>query len=133
MHTTSKNPGKQRKAQYNADLHQKRKSIAGHLSEDLKKKMKTRSVTLRVEDTVKVVRGGKAGTQAKITRVDTNKGVIFLDKLTRKKNDGKEIFIPIQPSNVVVMELNDKDPMRFSAGKKTQPTAKAPAKPVIKK
>ena len=58
----SMKPGKQRKAHYNAPMHGKRKRIAARLQlKDRDERFDgVRTVTVRVGDTVKVVRGDLA-------------------------------------------------------------------------
>ena len=55
----SSKPGKQRKAQYNAPMHIKRKRVRARLQLDKpdERLAGLRSVTIRVGDTVRVVRG----------------------------------------------------------------------------
>ena len=48
---------------------------------------------------------GRAGIVAKVARVDTSSGMIFVDGLTMATADGKEEAVPIHPSNVIVTKL----------------------------
>lgn len=51
------NPGKTRKAQFNAPAHVKRKMVSAHLSKELSAKYGRKAVRVCVGDTVIVVRG----------------------------------------------------------------------------
>ncbi len=51
------NPGKTRKAQYNAPAHVKRKMVSAHLSKELSAKYGRKAVRVCVGDTVIIVRG----------------------------------------------------------------------------
>lgn len=126
----SKSPSKQRKAAANAPLHQQRKRIRARCLDP--NYASVRNVTLRVGDEVEVRRGdfghpnsqkgekgkrhgearGKAGLRAKVAGVDTKAGHIFVEGLTHSKADGKEEGIPIHPSNVVVVKIDDSDDLR---------------------
>ena len=56
---------------------------------------------------------GRAGIKANVARVDTNKGMIYVDGLTISTSDGKEEGVPIRPSNLVVTNLYEGDPLRI--------------------
>ena len=109
----SKKPNKSRKAFYTMPKHKAVKAIASHLDEKLSKEFGKRSISVRKGDTVKVMRGTDKGKEGKITAVDTTKGRIFIEKLTLIKSNGKEKLIPIQPSNVLVIDLDRTDRKRF--------------------
>lgn len=108
----SSKPRKQRKALYTRDLHKKQHDLAGHLSKELKKELKQRSIPLRKEDKVKIMRGSHKAKQGKIINVDYTKGVVFIEKVIRKKADGTEIPVPIKASNVIVVEIYRDDNRR---------------------
>lgn len=110
---SSKKPNKSRKAQYNMPLHKRAKAIAGHLSEKLRKELSKRSIPLRKNDTVKIVRGTNKGKTGKITKVDRSLMKIFVEKIVAKKSDGTEYNIAIDPSKVVVIEIDKSDKKRI--------------------
>ena len=130
----SKNPGKQRRTNSKAALHVQRKRLRARLVTDDPELQAIRSVTVRTGDEVEVLRGdfgnpnsvktdsrgkrlgqsrGRAGVKAKVARVDTNRGMIYVDGLTISTADGKEEGVPIRPSNLVVTNLYDGDPLRI--------------------
>ena len=110
---TSSKPRKQRKALYTRAVHKKQNDLAGHLSKDLKKELKQRSIPLRKEDKVKIMRGSHKAKEGKIIDVNYIKGVVFIAKVIRKKADGTEVPVPIRASNVMVVELYRDDDKRF--------------------
>ena len=131
---SSKQPGKQRKAQFNAPLHVKRKRIRARLRTDDPDLAAIRTVTVRVGDEVEVLRGdfgspnsakadsrgkrlgqarGKSGVRAKIVAVDTGTGTVQVDGVSISTADGKEEPLPIHASNIVVVTLDDTDPLRI--------------------
>ena len=110
MKLESSKPKKQRKFAFERPLHLKRNALAGHLSRDLRKKLGLRSMPLRKGDTVKIMRGKNRGREGKITGVNYKRGIVFIEKIIRKKSDGTEIQFGIPASKVLVidMEIDEK-------------------------
>lgn len=108
----TKKPNKQRKALYNAPLHKRQKLVAAHLSKTLRKQIGKRSMPLRTGDEVTVMRGSFAGTSGKVSEVDIKKRIAFVESVKRKKVSGKEVNVPLQPSNLMITNLNLDDPRR---------------------
>jgi large subunit ribosomal protein L24 len=104
--------GKQRKNLFSGDLHMKKRVMRAHVADDLMEKYDIWTVRVHKGDTVKVMRGGYAGHTAKVTDVDTKRRVIYIEKVTSVKADGKETPRPIHPSNVLVTKLDLTDPYR---------------------
>ncbi len=111
----SKKPRKQRKFRYNAPLHVKQKFLNVHLSKELRKKHGRRAVRVREGYKVIIVRGNFRKTAGKVTSVELKKSKIFVEKVEIVKKDGNKVQIPIQPSNVVITELNLSDKERVKA------------------
>jgi len=125
MSIDSKKPGKQRKFLAKMPLHRRSKIMSGHLSRPLRKELRKRSLPVRKGDTVKIMRGDNKGKEGKITKVDYKKAFVFIDKMVDKKVDGKEIPFPLQPSNLLIVELERKDEKRFGKKPKEQKTKRA--------
>ncbi len=109
----SSKPRKTRKQAITAPIHKKAKTIAGHLSERLRKELNTRSIPLRKNDVVKIVRGTFKGKEGKIIRINRVNGKIFIEKIIRKKSDGTEFDVAIDPSKIIVRELETSDKKRL--------------------
>ncbi len=124
----SSKPGKQRKSQANAPIHVKRKRIRARLQLDKpdERLAGLRSVTIRVGDTVRVVRGdfahggkrvgGKRNADpltGKVINVNSHNGRIFVEGATATKSDNKEEGVPVHASNVVVTKLDETDKLRM--------------------
>ena len=109
---SSKKPRKQRKYRANAPLNIKRKFLSSHLSKELKQKYKTRSIPLRMDDKIKIVRGQYKGKTGKIVKVLTKKSKVFIENIQNTKNDGTKTYYPIDPSNLIIIELNLTDKKR---------------------
>lgn len=105
---------KQRKAFYNAPAHARRKMVASHLSEDLRKEFKVRSTQVIKGDTVKVMRGDEdvAGVEGKVTEVNTRTGRVVVEGVTVPKADGTQVARPVHASKVMITRLDLSDNRR---------------------
>jgi large subunit ribosomal protein L24 len=112
MVVKSKQARKQRKDLFNLSLHKKRKQMSAHLSKELRKKHKKRSIPLRTGDTIKIVTGEYKGKTGKVNKVNLTKRKIKVEKILRKKVDGTEKEVWVIPSNVIITELNLEDKER---------------------
>ncbi|HOL40275.1 MAG TPA: 50S ribosomal protein L24 [Methanospirillum sp.] len=108
----SSQPRKQRKARYNAPHHMRGSLLHAPLSKELQEKYKRRSIRVIKGDTVKVLRGDHAGTEGIVDFVITRDARIVVDGVSVKKADGTEVPRPVDPSNVVITELNLEDKRR---------------------
>tara|TARA_Y100000034_G_scaffold26979_1_gene32104 strand:- start:7671 stop:8087 length:417 start_codon:yes stop_codon:yes gene_type:complete len=109
---SSTKAAKQRKYRANAPLHIKHKFMSVHLSKELKEKFNTRSLTPKKGDKIKVVRGSNKGKIGKINTINLKKSKIFVEGVEVVKKDGNKALIPIDPSNVVLIEYDTGDKMR---------------------
>ncbi|MCD6477356.1 MAG: 50S ribosomal protein L24 [Candidatus Aenigmarchaeota archaeon] len=108
----TKNPRKQRKARYNAPLHKRQKLIAAHLSPELRKQYKRRSLGLRKSDEVKIMKGKFKGKTGKIIKISLKKLKVYIDTIKRKKVSGQEVFVPFDASNLMIISPNMDDAKR---------------------
>lgn len=70
----------------------------------------TRSIPIRKDDEVTIVRGTYKGSEGKVIQVYRKKWVIHVEGVKREKTNGQSIPIGINPSNVVISKLKiDKD------------------------
>ena len=73
-------------------------------------KLQTRSLPVRKDDEVRIVRGKYKGREGKVTQVYRKKWVIHVDRVQRDKSNGSTTPIGIHPSNVVITSIKlDKD------------------------
>jgi len=125
----SMKPGKQRKAHYNAPIHQKRKRVAARLqlAKPDARFAGVRTVTVRVGDVVQVTRGdqahggkrhgGKRNNEpliGAVLRIDAEKGRLYIEGVKASKADNKEEAVPVHVSNVVVTQLDESDRLRIA-------------------
>ena len=69
-----------------------------------------RSIPIRKDDEVTIVRGSNKGREGKITSVYRLKYVVHVERVTRDKANGQSVPLGIHPSNVVITKLKlDKD------------------------
>lgn len=105
-------PRKQRKYRYNAPLHIRQKFIKVHLSKELREKHKRRAFGLRKSDKVKILRGQFKGKMGKVERIDLKKSKVYITGIDSIKKDGTKEFLPLEPSNLLITELNLEDKKR---------------------
>ena len=108
----SKQPRKQRKYRYNAPLHIKQKFLHAHISKELRKKYSRRSIALRKGDGVKVMRGKFKSKTGKVDEVSVKKTKVYVTGIDFVKRDGTKARYPLQPSILMITELNMDDKLR---------------------
>jgi large subunit ribosomal protein L24 len=105
-------PGKNRKMRFNASHHVRRKFLSAPLSPSLKSEYGTRTMPVRTEDTVSVTKGDHKMSEGKVLRVDSKRGKIYIEGITRTRMDGSTLQIPIRPENVMITKMNLDDNKR---------------------
>ncbi|KAF9013987.1 translation protein SH3-like domain-containing protein [Cyathus striatus] len=84
--------------------------MSSALSKELRGKYNTRSLPIRKDDEVRIVRGKYKGREGKVTQVYRKKWVIHVERVQRDKSNGATSPIGIHPSNVVITTIKlDKD------------------------
>ena len=96
----------ERTIRYKSDLHKRKDFLHVHLSKDLRKKMKKRATLVKKGDKVRVMVGNHRGKEAKVTRVKYKTSKIYLEGLNNRTARAKEVAIPFEPSNLMLIELN---------------------------
>ena len=81
--------------------------MSATLSNDLRKKHGVRSIPVRKDDEVVVLRGTNKGHKGKVIQVFRKKWAIHIDKLTKNKANGAPYQLPIHPSKVAVTKLKE--------------------------
>merc|ERR1712196_102644 len=101
---------KSRKAHFTAPSSVRRKIMSAHLNKELKHKYHVKSMPIRKDDEVLVVRGSHRGREGKVIQVYRKKYVIHIERVTREKSNGSTVNVGIHPSNVAITKLKlDKD------------------------
>ncbi|KAI6132123.1 translation protein SH3-like domain-containing protein, partial [Pisolithus croceorrhizus] len=101
---------KSRKAHFTAPSSVRRKIMSSPLAKDLRTKYSVRSLPIRKDDEVRIVRGKYKDREGKVTQVYRKKWVIYVDRVQRDKSNGASVPIGIHPSKVVITTIKlDKD------------------------
>ena len=109
----SKQPRKQRKALYNAPAHARGKHLSATLSKDLRADLGKRSLPLRTGDKVRVLRGDFKGHEGEVLSVDYTSYKVTIEEVTLSKPDGTAVFLPVDPSNLMIIDADTKDDRRI--------------------
>merc|ERR1711993_203053 len=109
-HVTS-SARKQRKRHFTAPSHIRRKLMTSPLSKDLRTKYGVRSIPIRKDDEVQVVRGHYKGQQVgKVVQCYRKKFCVYIERIQREKANGASVYVGIHPSKVFIVKLKmDKD------------------------
>ncbi|MCL7022536.1 hypothetical protein MKW94_028647 [Papaver nudicaule] len=99
-----------RKAHFTAPSSVRRVLMSAPLSSELRSKYNVRSVPVRKDDEVQVVRGTFKGREGKVIQVYRKKWVIHVERITREKVNGSTMNVGVDPSKCVITKLRlDKD------------------------
>ena len=109
----SKQPRKQRKALYTAPAHARGKNLSASLSKDLREKVGTRTLPVKAGDKVRVVRGDFKGHEGEVLTVDYGSYKVTIEDVTLSKPDGTAVFLPVDPSNLMIIDADTKDDRRI--------------------
>jgi len=123
---------KSRKAHYDAPSSVRRTIMSAPLSKELREKYNVRSIPIRKDDEVTVVRGSNKGREGKITSVYRLKYIVHIERVVKEKSSGQSVPIGVHPSKVVITKLKlDKDREsileRIKAGREIKEKLKAKA------
>ncbi|RFU34578.1 hypothetical protein B7463_g1784, partial [Scytalidium lignicola] len=101
---------KSRKAHFDAPSSVRRTIMSAPLSKELREKYNVRSIPIRKDDEVMVVRGSNKGREGKITSVYRLKYIVHIERVVKEKSSGQSVPLGIHPSKVVITKLKlDKD------------------------
>merc|ERR1711976_241609 len=102
---------KNRRRHFQAPSHIRRKIMSAPLSKELRNKYHVRSIPIRKDDEVQIVRGHYKGQQVgKVLTVFRKKFVIHIERIQREKANGTTVQVGIHPSKVVITKPKlDKD------------------------
>lgn len=115
--TASVQPRKQRLYLRNAPRHVQGDFVASHLSKELRQKHKHRALRIKVGDKVKIVRGTFKNKSGKVESVDVRNKQVFITGMELTKRDGSKALRPVNPSNLIIQELNLSDKRRLGSVK----------------
>merc|ERR1712087_850250 len=96
---------KARKAHFSAPSSERRISMSAPLSNELRQKHNVRSLPLRKDDEVEVMRGFFKGRSGRILSCYRRKFVVHVDRITREKANGATVHVGIHPSKVQIIKI----------------------------
>ncbi len=105
-------PSTARRRRYNAPNHIKRKFLSAPLSPSLRAEYGTRSMPVIVDDTVSITKGDRKLSEGKVLKVNTAESKIYIEGVTRTRQDGSMVQIPVRAENVIITRLNLNDQWR---------------------
>jgi len=108
----SRKPSTARRNMYNAPNHKKRKFLSAPLSPNLRAEYGTRSMPVIADDTVTITKGDRKLAEGRVLRVNTKNLKIYVEGVTRTRQDGSTVQIPIRAENVMITRLNLDDVWR---------------------
>ena len=101
---------KSRAAHFGAHSEARRKLMSANLSKELQSKYNIRSMAIRKDDEVTIVRGSYKGREGRVTAVYRKKMVIHVERITKEKANGGTSQVGIKTSNVIITKVKmDKD------------------------
>ncbi|KJE97213.1 60S ribosomal protein L26 [Capsaspora owczarzaki ATCC 30864] len=119
---------KSRKAHFAAPSSVRRILMSAPLSKELRTKHGIRSLPIRKDDEVTVVRGSHKQTTGKVSAVYRRKWVIHLDSLNREKPNGGTVAVGLDPSKVVITKIKTDANRRALLERKAKHAAAAKGK-----
>lgn len=105
-------PSTARRNMYNAPNHKRRKFVSAPLSPSLRAEHGTRSMPVVIDDTVSITKGDRKLSEGKVLKVNIEDKKIYIEGVTRTRQDGSTVQIPVRPANVIITRLNLNDPKR---------------------
>merc|ERR1711959_469906 len=93
---------KSRKAHFTAPSSERRKLMSAPLSKELRGKYNVRSLPIRKDDEVMIVRGTYHDREGKVTQVYRKKWIIHIDRVTKDKMNSQTVQVGIHPSKVII-------------------------------
>lgn len=103
--TSPKSARKQRQRIYKSPLHTHKNNLKCRLDEFLREEYGLRSLVVKRGDLVRIMRGQFRDTEGKVIGVDYQHIRVYIDSATTTKADGKEVQVPLHPSNLMLVKL----------------------------
>merc|ERR1712170_227687 len=99
------------RSKFDPDHRFKMKLMSSPLSKDLRQKHGVKSLPIRKDDEVQVIRGHFKGQQVcKVVQCYRKKFVVYIERIQREKANGATVYVGIHPSKVCIVKLKmDKD------------------------
>mgnify|MGYP001135816976 FL=1 len=96
---------KSRKAHFTAPSSERRRLMSARLDKPLREKYNVKTVPLRKDDEVRVVRGTQKGNTGKVECCFRKHLIIHVDNIKTSKLNGQQVPIPVHASQCVITKL----------------------------
>ena len=90
------------------------------MDKDLRKKHGRRTIEIRKNDEVKIMRGKFNKKQGKVLAVNTKYTKVQVEGIEITKKNGEKVFAWMRPSNLKIIKLDDSDKKRMKQAKKIE-------------
>ena len=120
---------KQRKYRYNAPLHIKKKFMRCNLSKFLRTDVKRKNIIVIKGDKIRVMNGDFKNKEGTVREVNIKNTKVYVEEIKKKGEKGADIFVPLNPSNVQIIELDLKNPKRMKEKEKPKKIKEKKEKP----
>mmetsp|Transcript_47760 Transcript_47760/g.112716 ORF Transcript_47760/g.112716 Transcript_47760/m.112716 type:complete len:130 (-) Transcript_47760:1896-2285(-) len=107
-----------RKRYFCSNSNLKRKAMVSSLSKNLREKYKLKSIPIRKDDTVRIVRGDQKGKSGKVMQCQRKNFKVLIEKITYNKKNNLNSYIPLTPSNLVIENLSMTNERKLLISKK---------------
>jgi large subunit ribosomal protein L24 len=88
------------------------KASSAHLSRDLRAKYGFRSLPVRTGDRVLILKGDYKGVEGDVSRVDRERGRVYVSGIYRENARGEQRLVPIPVNSVILVKIDEKDKWR---------------------
>ena len=106
MKVKSKKPRNQRNALRKVKNHQVCKVFTAPLDEALQEEFGVKRLSLRKDDSVRIVSGEFEGIEGNILKIDKKTRRIQIEEVTHEKKDGSTYYIPISICKIVITKFH---------------------------
>ncbi|NPA22397.1 MAG: 50S ribosomal protein L24 [Candidatus Micrarchaeota archaeon] len=91
-----------RKKFFNTPVHKRKELVRAPVAQEAG--IDKKRDVVKTGDTVRVLRGDHKGKEGKVVKVDRKRVRIYIEGIQRKNSQGKDVYIPIHPSNVIIIK-----------------------------
>jgi len=97
---------KQRLRHFDAASSEVRRRMSCRLSKELREKYGVKSLPIRKNDEVRILKGKARKKTGKVVQVYRRRWCIYVDKVQRDKQNGQSVFLPIKTDYCVIQKLH---------------------------
>ncbi len=106
-------PAKTRLKQiYDVPAHRRSRSVGANLSPELRAQYGIKSIRVKRDDSIRVMRGEYRGIEGKVTKVHPAEGRLTIEGIQREKVKGGNVPVLVHASKIVVVGLSLDDKWR---------------------